>query len=63
MGGISNMVFVQRQYGNHKKEIRSLLRRRLQIKGRIRHHSAKLEEFEKDLERLDSQVETIESLI
>ena len=57
------MVFVKRQYGVYKKEIQTLLRRRLQVKKRLRHHRSKFKEFEDELIDLDSQVRYLEAII
>ena len=43
------MVYKEILYGSWKKEIRQLIRRRLNMRNKIRYHKLKIDNFEKEL--------------
>lgn len=43
------MAYVEYNYGNYRKEIRKLLRRRMAIKDKIRYHRNKADVFENEI--------------
>lgn len=47
------MVFVEYNYGAWKKEIKTLLRKRLALKDRVRFHKKKIEHHEKKIKILE----------
>ena len=52
------MVFVIYKFGAWKKEIRELLRKRLNIKDKIRYHKAKIIDFkEKQLPMVEEKLQ------
>lgn len=56
------MVYVKHKYGSRKKEIVSLLRRRLDCQAKIRYYECKIEEKQSQIKELESEVEYLESL-
>lgn len=52
------MVFKDYQYGAWKKEIRSLLQKRLALKDKIRYHKLKANTFEqKELPKVEKELD------
>jgi len=51
------MAYIEYNYGSYKKEIRKLLRRRLMVKERIRYHKKKREKWEKELPKIERELQ------
>ena len=50
------MPYKEYEYGSYKSEIRSLLRKRLTAKDRIRHHQKKVQKWEDKLVFLENEI-------
>lgn len=55
------MVYTSHAYGSYKAEIKNLLRRRLKVRARIRHHEAKIAKFRQDEARIEADVAELEA--
>ena len=56
------MVYVKHKYGTRKKEIKSLLHKRLNHREKIRYYSKKLEKYQSKLKEVEDELETLFSL-
>ena len=54
------MVFKDYKFGAWKKEIRSLLRERLELKDRINYHKKKIEHHENKIKKINSGLLKVE---
>lgn len=50
------MAYKEYYYGEHRIEIRNLLRRRLVILGKIHHHKVKIQRWEKELPEVEREL-------
>jgi len=50
------MVFKNYLYGSWRKEIRKLLQKRLAVRDKIRYHKFKAEYFEKELPKIEKEL-------
>lgn len=57
------MVYVKYPYGSRKQDIKSLLRKRLSLKDKIRYHSRQINKQEEQLVLLEKEIDDLLILV